>query len=229
MRLSQRIRQLQAAEVVEVVEKLVAAREALEAAEAKQQAYFGKDTKPHDWLGGGKKKEPEKRDDVASWNLRELRRAFEPMDEAVEAWLRDGSDQFFPAVVAWDDGDASLTEGFADLVKQRQTLAAALEATLPELRTQLLVVAPVRVAVHRLVSAVEAQQRVEDVEVMPAVLSGDRNTTSQATGRRAERYKTSDDVARSLRMARPSELERGPPPEPEPEGLFASLKKKFFG
>ncbi len=227
MRLSQRIRQLQAAEVVEVAEKLVAAREALEAAEAKQQAYFGKSSKSQDWLGGATKKEPEKRDEVASWNLRELRRAFEPMDEAVEAWLRDGSDHFFPAVVAWDDGDASLTEGFAEMVKQRQSLVAALDSTLPELRSQLLVVAPVRVAVHRLVNAVEAQQRVEDVEVMPAVLSGERNTTSQATGRRAERYKTSDDVARSLRMARPTEFEGGP--SPEPKGWFASLKKKLFG
>jgi len=228
MRLSARIRQLQTTEVVDVVSKLAAARQALEEADEQQQAYFGKSTRKADWLGAKKSDTPDKREEIAGWNLKEVRWAFEPMATALQAWLDNGSSTFFPAVIAWDEGDDSLAESLPELVETRQRLAAAFEQTLPPLRSQVLVVAPIRTALHRLSAAVEAQQRVEDVEVVPALLSGQRTTTNQATGRRAERYKTSDDVARSLRMSRPPELAREPR-EPEPTGLIASIKKLFGG
>ncbi len=228
--MSTRIRHLQAQEVVEVTARLSAARDALQQAEAQQAAWFGKTTQADDWLGQAAKKQagPEKREDVASWNLKEVRRAFDVTVEALESWLRDGSDRFFPSVVAWDEGDESLTETLPALVAERQKCFGRYEATLADLRTQSMLVPPMRQVVSQLVTAVESQQRVEDVEVIPAVLSGQRTTTSQAMGRRAERYKTSDDVARSLRMARPAELAREPR-EPEPTGLFASIKKLFGG
>lgn len=228
MRLSARIRLLQTTEVVDVVDKLAAAKLALEEADEQQQAYFGKNTKKNDWLGAKKNETPDKREEIASWNLKEVRWAFDPMVGALQAWLDHGSSTFFPAVIAWDEGDDSLAESLPELVETRQRLAAAFEKTLPPLRSQVLVVAPIRTALHRLSAAVDAQQRVEDVEVVPALLSGQRTTTNQATGRRAERYKTSDDVARSLRMSRPADLAREPK-EPEPTGLFASIKKLFGG
>lgn len=225
MRLSSRIRKLQAVEVAEVSVRLAAAREALSSAEAKQAEYFGANAAAQpDWLKSTKKAEAV-REDVAAWNLKEVRRAFDGAIAALEAWLADGTDAFFPTVAAWDEGEEDLTEGLAELVQVRQTLAAAFAAKLPELRSHVAFVPPVRMEVNRLIGAVQAVQRIEDVEIIPSVLSGRRTTSSQATGRIAERYKTSDDVARSLRMARPAELQREP--EPEPKGILASFKKLF--
>ena len=140
--------------------------------------------------------------------------------------MSHGAEVFFVQVTAWDDGDDELTGALPDVVQQRQRLAEQVERALPTVRSQIALVSAVRGEVQGLLSAVQLVQRVEDVEIIPSVLSGRRTTSTQASDRVAERYKTSDDVARSLRMARPAELAR-PPKEPEPQGLLGAFKKLF--
>jgi hypothetical protein len=227
MRLSARIQQLQSQEAAEVSRALTRAREAMLAVEKKQAEYFGKNRgSSNDWLNQQKKAEVV-RDDVAGWNLKEVRRAFDPAMNAIEAWLVNGSDVFFPAVRAWDEGDEDLVESLPELVRVRAVAADSFETHKTTLRSQLAFIPPVRVEVNALFTAIRAQRRVEDVEIIPSVLSGKRETTTEAVGRVAERYKTSDDVAKSLRMARPPELAREPAPEPEPPSLMASLRNLF--
>lgn len=227
MRLSRRIVQLRDEEVAEVVRRIAAVREVLVHTERRQAEYFAGGSKSGDWLADSKKTQPVDVQ-VASWNLKELRKAVEPALAAIEEWVQQGDGEFFPAVTAWDEGDDEVTERLPELARERQVSAARMESFLPAMRSQIAFVPPVKAEVQPLLSALQAVQRVEDVEIVPSVLSGRRTTSTQATGRVAERYKTSDDVARSLRMARPAELARDPQePEEAPGGLFVAIKKWF--
>jgi len=222
MRLSSRARQLQHAEVANVRRALDEAQAAVDAAAKAQEDYFS--AAPERDMFGTKKDTQEPPPDAASWNIKELRYAFKAVRDALEAWLAHGDDAFVPAVIAWDDdgGDDALQAVQAALT-ERQQLAEVVSTKVPPLRSQVTFVAPVRGPIANLLGAVELVQRTDDIELVPAILSGQRETSSQATADRADRYRTSDDVARSLRMARPTDIEAMPPPEPEAKGLFGRL------
>jgi len=223
MRLSSRTRQLQHAELANVRRALDEAVGAMQSAKEAQRAYFA-DVPKKDFFA--KKKEPEAPPDAANWNLKELKYAWAPSREALEAWLAHGDDVFFPALLTWDGtgGDAALAT-LQGKLRKRQELAYAFQQTLQALRAQATFVAPVRGPIANLIGAVELVQRAEDVEIVPSILSGQRETSTQATAERAQRYRTSDDVARSLRMARPPELKRMQEEEvpPEPTSFFGKL------
>ena len=225
MRLAQRVQRLRDEEVADVLRRVGAVREALVATEKRQAEYFAAGTKSPDWLAASRKTQPVDTQ-VATWNLKELRRAVEPALAAIEAWVAQGESAFFPQVIAWDRGDDDAPpDALAELVRARQEAAERLEAMMPPMRSQLAFVPPVRAEAQALLQAVQAVQRVEDVEIVPSVLSGRRTTSTQATGRVAERYKTSDDVARSLRMARPPELVNVPKEEEPEPGFLGSLRR----
>ena len=89
-------------------------------------------------------------------------------------------------------------------------------------------VPPLQEALHPLLAQVEACTRVEDVELMPSILAGSRETSEQASPSISGRYRTSDDVARTLRQRLPE----APEPEPKPavkkrRGLYAGGRRKL--
>jgi len=206
MRLSSRARQLQHAELANVHRALAEALTAIKQAQEAQEAHFA-DVPGRDMFGDKKDKEAAAPPAAANWNIKELRYAWTPVKEALDAWLSHGDEVFLPALMAWDDDqDESRLAAVRKALEERQALAAGFFERLPALRAQTTFIAPVRGPVANLIGAVEVVQRVDDVELVPSILSGQTETSSSATGDRADRYRTADDVARSLREARPPRM-----------------------
>jgi len=210
MRLSQRVRQLVRGELATVHQHLDDVLASIDEATAAREAHFAAGISKDMF---GDKRRVEANPEAASWNLKELGYAWAPVLEALEAWLEHGESTYFPAIHAWSGGDDDALDGLHAAVQERQRLAGEFLQRLAPLRAQANFIPPVKRPIMNLISAVEIVQRVDDVELNPSILSGQRETSQQATGRSADRYRTSDDVARSLRSARPITND----PEPLPK------------
>jgi hypothetical protein len=208
MRLTQRVRQLTRGELSQVHNKLDDVLAAIDAAQQARDDHFSAGVKTDLF---GDKKRAAGNPEAAQWNVKELRYAWKPVHEALEAWLDHGREVYFPTIEGWSGGDDDQLGPLQTALHDRQALSQRFFELLPPLRAQANFIGPVKRPVAELVAAVEIVQRVDDVELVPSILTGQRETSQQATGRQADRYRTSDDVARSLREARPA--------EPEPESL----------
>jgi hypothetical protein len=152
-------------------------------------------------------------------HLAELVDAWGPFEEACLKRLDQWEEQLWPMIRRWSHGDVPAEEiqqmaadllTSRDIVDQRLRKVRNLAWFVQEMNSTLLVV----------YAALELCDRAEQDEVIPALLSGSRETADKT-----ERSFTADDVARNLRAAGPSV----PPPAPPPLGPLGRLKSWISG
>jgi hypothetical protein len=224
MRLVTRVGRLEIEERAAALQAVAAAEAALIAAEAAQQAWFDERPKKNPY---GRQTQEIKVGGPTSWNLRAMRDAFKPAHDAALDWLA-AVGRLRGIVLAFDADPAGEGPAVVAAVEALSSLRQALESALPLLRATSSTIEPMKPAVAAMITAIQAVDRVLDVEVVPSLLSGDPETSDRPDERVADRYRTSDDVAKSLRRARPAVLE---PQDPEPvveKGLLGALKR-FLG
>lgn len=222
-------------ELAEVQRRLNEVQEAIDACARAQEAHFsGGEARD---IFGDKKATPAGAgsSEAAGWNLRAVRQGWTPVRDALQAWLDHGESTYFPGIYAWDAGRPDAHEELQAALEVRQKLSGSYFERVPRLRSTTAFVGPLKRPVASLAAAMDAAQRVDDVELAPAILSGQRETSNQATGRSADRYRTSTDVVRSLRQSRPPDADDqdAPPDEPTDEapsgGLFQKIRSLFGG
>lgn len=106
------------------------------------------------------------------------------------------------------------------LVKQQQREHVALMKQAAALRREVLFVPPLKGVMSALSQHLQKQVQYEETRIFPALLGHEVTPETPMP----QRYRTSDDVARSLRVARPE-----PEPEPEPEpGLITGFMRRWL-
>lgn len=152
-------------------------------------------------------------------HLGELVEAWGPFEEAILARLDDWEQTLWPLVRRWSTGEVPAEDiqqlaadllTSRDIVDQRLRKVRNLAWFVQEMSSPLLVV----------YAALELCDRAEQDEVIPALLSGSRETADHTA-----RSHTADDVARNLRSRAPPE----PPKRPEPKSPLERLKSWIGG
>jgi hypothetical protein len=145
-------------------------------------------------------------------DLKRLLEAWEPWRVQVRARVERVHVDLRPLVDSEDDD--ALYDLASDLAEEHETL----ERLLAQIKGQVLFIDELKRPMRELFHAVDGCDRVEQGEILPAILDDDRAADL------ANRFRTSDDISRSLRVAGPR-----PPPEPEPEkGLVSRLFESFL-
>lgn len=229
MRLTTRVREMKLGELAEVQRRLSEVQESIDACARAQQAHFSGGEERD--LFGDRKATPAGAggSEAASWNLRAVGQTWTPVRDAIQAWLDHGEATFFPGIYAWDAGRPDALEELQAALEVRQKLSGSYFERVARLRSTTAFVGPLKRPVAALASAMDAAQRVDDVELAPSILSGQRETSNQATGRSADRYRTSTDVVRSLRKSTPPEGDDDDDTPPEGGGFFQKLRSLFGG
>jgi hypothetical protein len=155
-------------------------------------------------------------------HLGELLEVWEPFQESLLARLDAWEEKLWPMVRKWSDGEISAEEiqqTAADLLTSRD----AADQFLKRVRNLAWFVPEASSPFHTVYAALEICDRAEQDEVIPALLSGSRETADHT-----ERSHTADDVARNLRARVPSKPPERPRP-PAPKGPLERLKSWLNG
>jgi hypothetical protein len=160
-----------------------------------------------------------------SW--RSLLEAWDAFDQSLTAHLDRERDEIHPriraAIAAGLAAPAELAEPIGRMHDAHQDLRRLAAA----LRAEAMTAESGKKELRGLLELVTRHIRVDELEVYAAALAGSLDAFAPgAEEASSEKYKTSDDVARSLRSNRPA-----PPREPEPEkpkpGLMAAIQRMF--
>jgi hypothetical protein len=144
----------------------------------------------------------------------------------VDAWMARYRCELIPALKTWEETGSRQSLALARAVAERlQQDRASIDAVTSSLRRQAAFVPPLKAALHPAFEQMDLCARTEDVEITPAVLAGSGETSEPDAASISGRYRTADDVARSLRQSLPSEPERI---EPAP-GLWSRLRSLLGG
>jgi hypothetical protein len=152
-----------------------------------------------------------------------LIRVWRPFEDAILSRLDRWEEQLWPLVRRWTDGElvgVEVQRVASELVAARD----AVQSQLRDVRRQALFVQEISPLMLAVYAALELCDRAEQ-EVIPALLSGSRETAD-----RAERSITADDVARNLRATFMSdEGEIDEEEEPKPKGVLGRLWSRIVG
>jgi hypothetical protein len=128
-------------------------------------------------------------------DLAPLKRAWTPLEAAVLDRLDLWEMKLWPLVRRWV-GNESVAREIQQIAADLLDTRSEIDRYLQELRKRALFVEALTQPLHVLFAAVELCDRAEQDEVIPALLSGSRETAD-----RVERSMSGDDIARNLRAA----------------------------
>jgi hypothetical protein len=195
--------------------RLEEARQALETLAQEQHAYLHAPEAVEDPLAFNPK--PVQREHRDIYELETLQIAFEQLELQLRAHLEEEEASVYPALRAFLRVGGSVDPL---LETQRQAHVDLLQ-TSATLRREISFVPPMRKPMGALLRHLEKQIQYEETRIFPE-LQGE--TVAEETPI-PNRYRTSTDVARTLRRARPPVPE--PEAEPEPKSFFSSVFKKW--
>lgn len=147
-----------------------------------------------------------------------------------EAWSA-----FYPAVVRHTESEEASLAFALDVLAGAESLRAevigafehhladheALRKLASAVRVESNSVEDARRSVHAALTAMDEVSQSQEIEIFPAMMAGSDFRFRRGDTPVPAHYRTSDDVAAALRMARRS----APlPPEPEPEGLWSKIQ-----
>lgn len=151
-------------------------------------------------------------------HLGQLLEVWEPFQEGILARMDHWEETLWPMVRRWSAGEVPADE-IQQLAADLMTSRDAVDQVLRQVRNLAWFVPESSAPLHVVYAALEICDRAEQDEVIPALLSGSRETADQT-----ERSHTADDVARNLRSRVPTK-----PPAPPPRGPLDRLKSWING
>jgi hypothetical protein len=140
-------------------------------------------------------------------------KAWDPVEELVLRRLDQWEEVLWPLVARWDAGE-EVEDAIQKVANDLAVARESVDRHLRILRNQALFLKDLAEPMRALFAAVELCDRAEREEVIPALLSGSRDSAD-----RTERSQSADDVSRNLRAA----LRAPKPPEPPKPPLVRFL------
>ncbi len=198
-----------------VKHRLDEARQALEALHADQEAYLNPPEEEQDPLFFGTPRK-QTRPDRTIYDLNGIREAFAAFESEVRAHLDEEEATVYPALRTYLKVGGSVTP----LLESQRSAHVDLLQHAKVVRRELQFVPPLRQPMSALLQHLDKQIRYEETRIFPALMGEEVADETPIPNR----YRTSTDVAKTLRRARPK-----PEPEPEPQGLFSGLFKRWLG
>lgn len=195
---------------------LDAARADLEELRQLQHDYYNGTTDQVDH-GSFNRVQPQERRYLKTYTLDALDAAFDQLENGLRAHYQHEDQALYPAIRQF------LRTGQADLkalVEAQQREHVELLRQGAAVQREVMFVPPLKGPMSALLQHLEKQVRYEETRIFPELLGAEVEEETPIP----QRYRTSDDLARSLRVARPE-----PQPEPEPEpGLLTGLFNRWL-
>ncbi|MCB9677984.1 MAG: hemerythrin domain-containing protein [Alphaproteobacteria bacterium] len=192
--------------------RLEEAREALGELAREQHEYLSAPEVPDEPLSFSKPKEREHRDIFA---LEPLNEAFAELEAALRAHLDDEETNVYPAL----RGFLRVGGSVDPLLDAQRRAHVDLLHVASSVRREIAAIPPMRKPMGALLQHLEKQIQYEETRIFPELMGEAVEDETPIPNR----YRTSTDVARTLRRARPQE----PEPEPDTSGFFSGLFKKW--
>ena len=197
-----------------VKHRLDEARQALEALHTEQEAYLNPPKAEQDPLFFNTSRPT--RPDRTIYDLRGLRDVFGVFEKELTRHLEEEEVTVYPALRTYMKVGGSVTP----LLEAQKSEHVDLLQHAASIRREVQFVPPLRQPMSALLQHLDKQIGYEETRIFPDLMGEDVQDETPIPSR----YRTSTDVARTLRQARPKHE-----PEPEPDGLFAGLFKRWPG
>jgi hypothetical protein len=197
-----------------VKHRLEEARQALDTLHAEQEAYLNPPDEAQDPLFFGSPKKAV--EDRTIYDLTGIREAFDALEQNLQRHLEAEEVTVYPALRTFMKVGGSVTP----LLEAQRSEHVDLLHDASAVRREVQFVAPLRQPMNALFQHLDKQIQYEETRIFPELMGEDVADETPIPNR----YRTSTDVAKTLRRARPK-----PSAEPEPKGLFGGLFKRWLG
>lgn len=164
-----------------------------------------------------------KRHDVRPPYTKPLRAAWGALTAAVAQHFAAEA-TLYAEVRAWLATDGPATASIAAMIADAHVAHDALQQLSHAVQAQVVLLTDVRSTFAHALQALEAAHQVEEVEIFPAIDAGSRTLLDRNATPAPAQWRTSDDLARTLRTNRPA-----PQRESAPSMTLLGRLKSLFG